>query len=92
MGKRRKSLKRSLCCEGMHFGRKTGCIEKTRASPGSSLVRTYKVNEGVYGLAYYVDPLGLRKCLKPVKKTASRESWCGKEGGKLVLSIHVDIV
>ena len=45
MGKRRKSLKQSLCCEGMHFGRKTGCIEKmfvklemTRASPGRSLV------------------------------------------------------
>ena len=45
MGKRIKSLKGSQCCEGMHFGGKTGCIEKmfvklemTRASPGSSLV------------------------------------------------------
>ena len=45
MGKKIKSLKGSQCCEGMHFGGKTGCIEKmfvklemTRASPGSSLV------------------------------------------------------
>ena len=44
-GKRIKSLKWTLCCEGMHFGGRTGCIEKmfvqlemTRASPGSSLV------------------------------------------------------
>ena len=45
MGKRIKSLKGSQCCEGMHFGGKTGCVERifvklemTRASPGSSLV------------------------------------------------------
>ena len=49
MGKRIKSLKGSLCCEGMHFCGKTGCIEKmfvklemTRALPGSSLVLNIK--------------------------------------------------
>ena len=45
----------------MHFGGKTGCIEKmfvklemTRASPGSSLV-SYKKNSSVVGLSRTID-------------------------------------
>ena len=61
MGKKIKSLKGSQCCEGMHFGGKTGCIEKmfvklemTRASPGSSLVNY---------ISSYVQPT-ITQCLK----------------------------